>query len=348
MLDTPLGRVNVCEDASIGVVASASEVEVHVFFGSAAFEPLAHFRSGGIEDRYSITSGSALKIASNSDTGVAVESGVANEESFITPSSLNASRLSISPEYVAEIKTEKPLIYWRFDRVRENHVLNEMGDDFPCRIEGPVRWRTYPSGNRSAEFGFSSQQGYLLSDDAIGDELGNQFTIEFWMKPSYFQRASMLSLVDCAEANVDVPQQCVLVELFGQAADPGPVLRSRMRFLHRTPPSRDVKSGVSCYSSDMYSPRRWQHVAAVKDAASIRLFLDGKLAGEEKDATRTPSGLRMLMGQLYSFTTGPDAGVRPFVGELAEVAIYDRALEIAQLLNHIKLAQDEPQIRQAF
>ncbi len=336
-LDTPLGRVILTEDACIGVVANTNEVELHVFFGSAVFEPLVHLQQDDANERYSVASGSALRVTSSSEAGLVVENGVAKEDGFITQASLNASRLNISSNYVAAIKAAKPIAYWRFDRVRDGLVLNEMSNQFACRIEGPVRWRTYPAGNRSAEFGFADQPGFLLSDDAIGDALRDEFTIEFWLKPSYFQRASVFSLVECAEANVDVPQQCALFELFGQAADPGPVMRSRMRFLHRTPPGRNVNAGVSCFSEEQYAPRKWQHVAAVKNLDSIKLYLDGKLVAEANDSSETPAGLRILMGQLFSFTSGPNAGIRPFVGELAEVAIYGKALESEDLLDHIKL-----------
>ena len=96
------------------------------------------------------------------------------------------------------------------------------------------------------------------------------------------------------------------------------------------------------------SPRKWQHVAAVKNAQSLKLYLNGNLVAQADDASETPTGLRVLMGQLYSFTSGPNASVRPFVGELAEVAVYGKALQPEELKNHIQLAQEAPQERDAF
>jgi hypothetical protein len=293
VLDTPLGRVTVSEDACIGAVANTNEVEIHVFFGSASFEPLVHLQQDDANERFCITSGSALRITSNAEAGLVVENGVANEDGFITQASLNASRLNITPNYVAAIKAAKPIAYWRFDRVHDGLVPNEMSDRLACRIEGPVRWRTYPAGNRSAEFGFADQAGFLLTDDTIGDALRNEFTAELWIKPSYFQRGSIFSLVECGQSNVDVPQQCALIELFGLAADPGPVLRSRVRFLHRSPPGREVNAGVTCFSDEQYAPRKWQHLAAVKSPESIKLYLDGKLVAEADDPSDTPDGLRV-------------------------------------------------------
>ena len=239
-LDTPLGRVTVSEDACIGVAANTNEVEVHVFFGSAAFEPLGHFRHADVHECYNITSGSALRVTSSSEEGLLVESGVAKEEGFVTQASLNASRLNITPNYVEAIKAASPVAYWRFDRVRDGHVINEMSDRFACRIEGPVRWRTYPAGNRSAEFGFSNEAGFLLSDDTLDDELQNSFTVEMWVKPSYFQTGSVFSLASCTAVNDDVPLQCVLIELLGQAMDSGVVARFAL------PPVAPHSAGTRC------------------------------------------------------------------------------------------------------
>src|SRR5260221_13261254 len=140
----------------------------------------------------------------------------------------------------------------------------------------------------------------------------------------------------------------MFLKLLSPATDAGVVSRSRIRFLHRDPPGRDVRTGVSCFSDQPYVPRKWQHVAAVKDAGTMRLFVDGRLAAKAKDTASTAEDLRILMGQLYSFTTGPNAGVRPFVGELAEVAIYDKPLTADDVARHIKLAHEGSRPRESF
>jgi concanavalin A-like lectin/glucanase superfamily protein len=347
-LDTPLGRVSVAAEASIGVSASANEVELHVFSGSAVFDPLPMFRGANADRRLNVFAGASVRVTSSSDGNIGVDHGDANEEAFVTQASMIASQLNISDNYVAAIKKAKPIAYWRFDRVQDGYVPNEMGDQFACRIEGPVRWRTYPAGNRSVEFGFATQPALLLTDDCVDTALAGGFSVELWAKPSYFQTGTILSFARIAADNVEVPPQGMLIELLGPATDAGAVLRSRIRFLHRDPPGRDVRTGVSCFSDQPYVPRKWQHVTAVKDAGAMRLFVDGKLAAKAQDTASTAEDLRILMGQLYSFTTGPNAGVRPFVGELAEVAIYDKALSVDEIAKHIKLAHEGVHPREAF
>ena len=347
-LDTPLGRVSVSSDASIGVSTSANEVELHVFSGSAIFDPLPLFRGSNADRRLNVFAGSSVRISSSSDGIITVEHGDSNEGAFVTQASMIASQLNINDNYVAAVKQANPLAYWRFNHVQDGHVPNEMGDRFACRIEGPVRWRTYPAGNRSAEFGFSDQSGLLLSDRSFDSELKHGFTVEMWVKPSYVQTGTIISMARFPGDTAEMPGQGMLVELQGPATDAGAVARSQIRFLHRNPPGRDVHTGVSCYSSEPYAPRKWQHVAAVKDTDTIRLYLDGKVTAKAHEAAETASGLYVLIGQLFSFTSGPNSGVRPFVGEIAEVAIYDKPLTADDIAKRIKFAHDGSNARNSF
>jgi hypothetical protein len=337
-LDTPLGRI-LSGDAAIGVSVNSSDVELHVFSGDAVFEPLEVFRGADADQRCEVHAGSSLRLTATSDGSVALETGAAKEDAFVTQASMTASHLRISPAYVAAVKAAGPIAYWRFDRVEHGVVANEMSDRFACRIQGPVRWRTYPAGNRAAEFGYATESGYLMTDEELGGALKDSFSVELWAKPSYIQSGAMFSLARCGLQNSGVPPQGMLIEFTGQATDAG-MLRSRIRFLHRDPPGRDVRTGVACYSDVQYSPRKWQHIAAVKNPQSIKLFLNGKQVAEAEDPTSTAKDLRILMGQLYPFTTGPNSGVRPFVGELAEIALYDKPLSATEILQHVKLVRD--------
>jgi hypothetical protein len=80
--------------------------------------------------------------------------------------------------------------------------------------------------------------------------------------------------------------------------------------------------------------RRWQHLVAVKDGAAMKLYINGELVGEGRDTNELPTGLRLLIGRLY-----PDSSrsVRPFIGQLDELAIYDRALSPEEIAKHFQL-----------
>jgi hypothetical protein len=341
-LETSLGRIAVSKDASIGVAANANEVEVHVFSGYAVFEPLQLYLDRLVDERLRISSGSALRIYSTADDSIITEHDVANEDEFVSSAALKERQLSISEDYVAAIKKAHPFIYWRFEHLVHGEIPNEMGDRFACHVYGPVRWRSYPGGNRTIELGFAPPQtSFLMTDDTIDDgQLKDGFTVEMWAKPSYYQTGSMFSLARCNGVDMDTPAHAVLIEAIGLAADSNSDMRSRIRFLYRDPPGNDPEAGISCYSEDPYVPGRWQHVVAVKEFGAVRLYLNGKLVAADKDASDISNGLRVLIGQLYSFTSGKNAGTRPFAGELDEVAVYGRPLTSEEIVEHFKLAHD--------
>jgi hypothetical protein len=75
----------------------------------------------------------------------------------------------------------------------------------------------------------------------------------------------------------------------------------------------------------------------------MRLFSDGKVVATAEDPTQLGSGLRVMMGQL--FPRNPyikdELSARLFVGELDEVALYDRAIADVEILQHVQLARPE-------
>ena len=75
----------------------------------------------------------------------------------------------------------------------------------------------------------------------------------------------------------------------------------------------------------------------------MRLYINGEFAGEGEDTSKLPRGLRLLVGRLY-----PERQIRPFKGQLDELALYDRALSIDEIQSHYRLvrhkAVSEPSI----
>jgi hypothetical protein len=127
----------------------------------------------------------------------------------------------------------------------------------------------------------------------------------------------------------------MLIELGGTGMIPSAVHHpGRIRFLHRNPASHDSQLGTSCYSTIAYTLRKWQHVVAVKDGHQMRLYINGQLAGEGADASELPSGLRLLVGKLY-----PASRVRPFIGQLDELALYYRALSQKEIETHYRVVR---------
>ncbi len=334
MIDTLLGQINVIGAAAIGVIAGNSEVQLHVFAGQVAFDSVRPLRGESKAYRWSVSAGDSIRLIDSADTDILVKRGQADEHSFANPSSITARQLFVSEAYVAEIRQASPIAYWRFEEMTDGVVRNEMGNRFHCRIMGNgVRLHSY-DGNRSAELGMTAESGYLLSDDLLEGIDGDGYTIEAWVKPSCYHLGVVFRLYDgiaIDRANV------VHLELTGpitgpvdQPMPPWTKYPGRFRFMH---------AGESCYSEQPYRLSEWQHLAAAKDGSKMRLYIDGKLISEGESATKFDCGFPVLIGQLQPKPQGFGYPPRRFIGELDEIALYDRALSEEEIKKRVTMVE---------
>jgi hypothetical protein len=107
-----------------------------------------------------------------------------------------------------------------------------------------------------------------------------------------------------------------------------------VRFLHRSPVSA-TGTGTSVYSTSTCGDGAWYHMAAVKSATTMSLYLNGMLVGSAVDATVFDKALtRMAVGVLKV-----DNLTRYLPGAVDELYLYGRALsdaEIASLAGRTK------------
>ena len=342
-LDTPLGRINVSRDASIGVVAAPNDLELHVFSGAAEVDFWSPTLKSASQPS-KVESSTSLHATVASDGRLNLVRGNARENWFINPAATAVSRLKISEDYVATILAAKPLAYWRFESESEGLVRNEISDNLHCRMFGKaVRLHTGP-GNRTAEFGFAPGAGYLMSDDTLDQSLvGESYTVEAWVKPTYCHHGVIFSLLDWLPGKSAFQRQylhlelCGLVSGFAPKSNPLDEHAGRIRLLHR-------RNNWECFSSSEYMVRQWQHLVAVKEQAQLRLYTDGNEVGKVRcKGNPVGTNTRVLMGQLYPLDPQllEVAPSRVFVGEMDEVAFYNRALGIEEIKEHCELINSD-------
>ncbi len=320
VLETPIGRLIVADFGSIGVCAFGNDGEIHVFDGSATLEPAWRTSSGQQNVPLKIEAGHAIRVQKDANGELDITSRAADADYFIAQLSMTSDALVIPSAYVAAVKNAAPVAYWRFERDAWPSIPNEMGSRFGCHVKGALGVVNY-RGNQVVEFGVTDKGGVILCNDQFEDEIKNSYSIELWIKPSHYHVGAVLSLISDPETPTGVIQHGLLMELGGTGLIPTSTFHpGRVRFLHRSPASNATDRGTSCYSVDAYALRKWQHMVAVKDASHMRLYINGSLAAETEDATELPAGMRLLLGRLY-----PSRSVRPFIGQLDELAIYNRA-----------------------
>jgi hypothetical protein len=334
VLETPVGRLVVSEFGSIGVSTYGNDGEIHVFDGTATLEPAWRPSSDQPSVPLEIESGQAIRVQEGPGGELTITRHPSDKEYFVAQLSMNSDALMIPPAYVNEIKKAGPIGYWRFERDTWPVATNQMGNRFECHVEGALGVAAY-HGNQVVDFGVTDQGGEIICNDLINGEIKDSYSIEFWIKPSHYHVGSVISLIGDPDTPNGIIPHGFLLELGGTGVIPTAVHHpGRIRFLHRSPASNDSDTGTSCYSTDAYTLRKWQHVVAEKDGSQMRLFFNGALAGEGEDATKLPPGLRLLLGRLY-----PQRRGRPVIGQLDELAIYNRALASEEIKQHYQLVR---------
>jgi hypothetical protein len=330
VVETPLGRFEVARDAKIGVAVSPSRVEIHVFEGEA-FGAIPWISDSDSLNAINVHAGESIRLSASEVGAVEVARGIAAPSYFVAERSMTDDQLAITDDYVAAVRMASPICYWRFNRPVDGIVRNEMGDRYHGRVFGTTGWID-EGGNTTVLCGAGldpdAASSYIVADRPL-DCVGLQsYSLEVWVKPSHFHTGSIASL---AVPNSDQPGlHGMLLELggpwsFTEREHPG-----RVRYLHRNPP--DWTGGNSCFSNSAYRLRKWQHVVAVKETDRMRLYIDGKLMIECANSTPLPDGLELLIGQLDETRR-----IRSFVGQLDELAFYDRALSEDEIKQHYNL-----------
>jgi len=108
------------------------------------------------------------------------------------------------------------------------------------------------------------------------------------------------------------------------------------RFLHRAPVSATTP-GTNVYTTSVYDDGAWYHVAAVKSATTMTLYINGEPAGSAADNTVFDKNLtRLTVGMLKHNTT---TDTRYLPGAVDDLYLYGRDLsqaEIASLAGRTK------------
>lgn len=332
-VETPLGRFEVTADASIGVAVLRRSVEIHVYRGDA--KVITSWTSDAAwSNNLDVHAGQSMQLATTEAGNLEIARGIAAPDFFVSQLSMTDDLLDISENYVAAIKQTSPVCYWRFNQPVNGFIRNEMADRYHGQVCGNTEW-VEELDNWTVKLGTwrisDNVPSHIVADRTLESVGVQSYSLEAWVKPSHFHTATIAALLS---PNPDAPGlHGLLLELGGPTSiyvdreHPG-----RVRFLHRNPP--EFSGGNSCFSSVAYGLRKWQHIVVVKDNSEMRLYIDGQQVSKCEDATPLPDGLLLLVGQLDR-----ERNARLFIGQLDELAYYERALSAEEIQQHYRLVR---------
>ncbi len=268
----------------------------------------------------------------------------ARAECFTRLPELIIPPLSLAPSYRDAVLASRPWGYWRFEAMAEDAVANEIDGGPPLRANG--RLRLVDAGdkkhdrdrerNRSIAFEADADAPYLLMDGLWAPPRDPGYAVELWFATERIGIAAVASLIAPGHVRVKDYAHVFLLELKTRNRNSIPFQRESIRFLHRWPPG--LAGGDNLFS-DNYQPCRWHHVVAQTNGDQMELYVDGTpLPPLSITADHATVPCELLIGRLKPLPPPPGhPDVRPFVGQVDELAVYEHPLTAAEIRSHYQM-----------
>lgn len=252
----------------------------------------------------------------------------------LTPYQVRAlARGQVTPATVGsatnDILRDNPVAYWRFEESRSvsgaNLAADSTGNGHTATFNGPVvtvpRHTEFDPLSRAAKFDLTND--FVTSSGLTPAEFGGNgsYSVEFWFKADTRHQGDLFALQGAAAGG-----HMLLLETQSNGT---------LRFLHRNTPSSG--GGFDLQVANAYLADEWYHLAAINDAGTMLLYLDGNLIGTRAGTSAWTDDMNMLMGRL---NTGDSS--RSFQGLIDEVALFDYALSAEQIRTHMNMTVPEP------
>jgi len=271
--------------------------------------------------------------------GDRIAESVARPEGFVSGFENAVPTLVLTPGYASAVMNSRPKGYWRFESLSGGLVSNEVAGGPPLRAFGPIGVVGARQGNGCARFETGVPDQFLGTDALWEVAQGADLAVEFWFMADDFSHASLVGFLP--PGDLVVPGQVsryvhsFLVEVTARQRQSLNKPAS-VRFLSRWP--LDATIGNNLFSADVYVPRRWHHVVAQKNGDHMELFFDGESCRLVPAMAEPPTlACRLVVGRRTTDTLDP-SDIRPFVGRLDELAIYDHRLSADEVRLHFQLA----------
>lgn len=315
-VETPRGDVTDLGTVLGISVAKTGKTDVNVFEGqaelSARIPGQAGLRTAVLNEHEKASLGSSSGVI-----------GLSDEMNFLDAIEPAAPAMPWSADHARRILASKPAHYWRLNRLVEGRIPNEIEGGPALLISGDVEITT------SARFHGRQRPGVLHAEKPWPTPRSG-YAIEFWFMPETLDQMAVAALTTADATRPHIG----LVEMGGrrpgEAVGPGV-----LRYLLRWPPGH--RDGLNLYSgTNAALPYQWHHIVAQQQSGTMQLYLDGQLMGPAQSDAAPESVEALLQLGALEFRPGQDIAKlrRPFTGRMAEVVIYDRVLDAAEVREH--------------
>jgi Concanavalin A-like lectin/glucanases superfamily len=246
--------------------------------------------------------------------------------------SARAPDVDASLTYRDLVLSAKPIAYWRMNP-KGGAIADETGQGNDLLYSGnaaPTKGAIAGDSDLATSFDGATGRADAMNPrafDMLGDGGVQPFSLEAWVRyvPKACGHACSFPSI-FSHISADPPNPREGYQLFGSTLDGGQALSSF---------SADMEffdAGLACPNPTLPPQPAWVHVVYVYDGG-VRLFLDDIV--QPKPCSFIPT--HGLLAQASPFQVGYHSGDGYFSGDLDELAVYDRALDLREILGHYSL-----------
>jgi hypothetical protein len=235
--------------------------------------------------------------------------------------------------YRAAVLADGPLVYWRMGTPSGLLIHDETGRGNDLVLQGPptsykleVPGALVGDNDTAVQFDGTAGHAKAVRPREFDFMNGSAFTIELWAKRDAIDAGhtfqQLLSKSEGPANDRSGFQLYVVAE--GDTSGPKTVFERN-----------SFDGGDRNVNTTLVAPGRWAHYAAVFDdtTRAITLYIDGTSATPIK----VPGALSASIVDLA--VASDSSGTAEFPGSIDEVAIYAKALSLAQIANHKMLGR---------
>ena len=259
---------------------------------------------------------------------------------FLKFKSHSTPPLSGLNDYKTRVFQDQPAHFWSFDEstpegfidAQRHRLLQAKGNHIELEKNGQNGAVTFTDDE---DFHMLQLQGDLEF------QKNQPFSIEFLFCPDRIRWGTLLSLYQQESVRPDGgADHFILIETVAQN-DFFTHIPGAIRATYRPVPSGNSVDGINSFSNHQYQPGKWIHFVMTFDGNTLRTYSNGvrqNTLNLDPDENPQTGRYAMVLGQIASFDneTPPETNYRPFAGSIDELALYFRALNEDEILDHFR------------
>lgn len=236
--------------------------------------------------------------------------------------------LALTDSYPADVLLLGPSDYWRFGGIDDRKIPNEVPGRPAITAYGDVSIDEEAGGNRSGRLKYRENNGAFVCHATGSNSLTGDFTMSMFVQLDWLQNYTLLASSRWHEDPAKPRGNQLLFKAYASFQQSG-FQGTGLYAVLRDEPAWD--GGVEIFGDRPMRPNFWHHVVISRRADTIVLYLDGKPVARQ---TATPLPIdhdNLYIGRSDSPNRPPEFLERGLIGNVDELAIFDRALNAREI-----------------